>query len=500
MKKQIAILCTNMRLALIGTMAVAIMASVATGWMKGDHRAGKRPEPTLKIDNQPLKRDGNMTVSFAPVIQNVAPSVVKVFTSTEAKSPEHRRGSTLQQFFGERFRGFEFPDMPTPKPKSGLGSGVIVSPEGYILTNNHVIDGADTVKVVLSPGNEEYTAEVVGVDPKSDVAVLKIDADDLQPIELGDSDQILVGDLVLAIGNPFGVGQTVTMGMVSAKGRAHMGLDYEDFIQTDAAINPGNSGGALVDAEGRLIGVNTAILSQSGGNLGIGFAIPINLARSVMESLIDHGHVVRGYLGVNIQDVQPAMAAHFGLDENTGALIADVVPDSPAEAAGLKAGDVVVEFNGKMIKDSRHLKLVVGQSAPNQGYDLEINRGGKLTSMQVSLDELSDNGPQWANRSSLKKDSYWPSDMKLEGLTPDLRRQYQIPSRIDGILVTGVKQGGAAWQAGIRPGAVIREVNQLPVDSLDDLDGIQWGESETLVRIWHQGGSTYRVIQKNPLG
>jgi serine protease Do len=405
MKKQIAILCTNMRLALIGTMTVAIMASVATGWMKGDHRAGKRPEPTLKIDDQPLKRDGNMTVSFAPVIQNVAPSVVKVFTSTEAKSPEHRRGSTLQQFFGERFRGFEFPDMPNSKPKSGLGSGVIVSPEGYILTNNHVIDGADTVKVVLSPGNEEYTAEVVGVDPKSDVAVLKIDADDLQPIELGDSDQILVGDLVLAIGNPFGVGQTVTMGMVSAKGRAHMGLDYEDFIQTDAAINPGNSGGALVDAEGRLIGVNTAILSQSGGNLGIGFAIPINLARSVMESLIDHGHVVRGYLGVNIQDVQPSMAAHFGLDENTGALIADVVPDSPAEAAGLKAGDVVVEFNGKMIKDSRHLKLVVGQSAPNQGYDLEINRGGKLTSMQVSLDELSDNGPQWANRSSRKKNS-----------------------------------------------------------------------------------------------
>ena len=257
-----------------------------------------------------------------------------------------------------------------------------------------------------------------------------------------------------------------------------MGLDYEDFIQTDAAINPGNSGGALVDAEGRLIGVNTAILSQSGGNLGIGFAIPVNLARSVMESLINHGHVVRGYLGVNIQDVQPAMASHFGMEGSTGALIADVVPGSPADAAGLQAGDVVVEFGGKKIKDSRHLKLVVGQSAPNQGYGLEINRGGELTAIEVSLDELSDKGSQWASQSGRNAESYWPGDMQLEELTPELRRQFQIPSRIKGILVSGVKQGGAAWQAGVRPGAVIREINQLPVASLADMDGMQLGEGE----------------------
>lgn len=500
MKKQIAVLCNSMRFALIGTMTIAILASVATGWMKGDGRAGAHPEPTLKIDNQPLKREGSMTVSFAPVIQKVAPSVVKVFTSTEAKPNASRRGPGLEQFFGEKFRGFEFPDMQGSKPKSGLGSGVIVSPEGYILTNNHVIEGANTVKVVLSPGNEEYAAAVVGVDPKSDVAVLKIDALDLQPIELGNSDQILVGDLVLAIGNPFGVGQTVTMGMVSAKGRSNMGLDYEDFIQTDAAINPGNSGGALVDAEGRLIGVNTAILSQSGGNLGIGFAIPVNLARSVMESLINHGHVVRGYLGVNIQDVQPAMASHFGMEGSTGALIADVVPGSPADAAGLQAGDVVVEFGGKKIKDSRHLKLVVGQSAPNQGYGLEINRGGELTAIEVSLDELSDKGSQWASQSGRNAESYWPGDMQLEELTPELRRQFQIPSRIKGILVSGVKQGRAAWQAGVRPGAVIREINQLPVASLADLDGMQLGDGESLVRIWYKGASNYRVIRSEPLG
>lgn len=500
MKKQIAVLCNSMRFALITTMTVAILASVATGWMKGDRRAGAHPEPTLKIDNQPLKREGSTTVSFAPVIQRVAPSVVKVFTSTEAKPNASRRGSGLEQFFGDQFRGFEIPDMQGPKSKSGLGSGVIVSPEGYILTNNHVIDGADTVKVVLSPGNEEYVATVVGVDPKSDVAVLKIDAPDLPSIELGNSDQALVGDLVLAIGNPFGVGQTVTMGMVSAKGRANMGLDYEDFIQTDAAINPGNSGGALVDAEGRLIGVNTAILSQSGGNLGIGFAIPVNLARSVMESLINHGRVVRGYLGVNIQDIQPAMASHFGMDGSAGALIADVVPGSPADAAGLEAGDVVVEFSGKKIKDSRHMKLLVGQSAPNQGYDLEINRGGEVTTIEVSLDELSDKSSQWASSSSRDAESYWPGDMQLEELTPDLRRQFQIPSRIKGVLVSGVKQGGAAWQAGIRPGAVIREINQLPVASLADLDGMRLGDEESLVRIWYKGSSNYRVIRSKPLG
>jgi len=500
MKKQIAVLCNSMRFALMGTMTVAILASVATGWMKGNRRAGAYPEPTLKIDNQPLKREGSMTVSFAPVIQKVAPSVVKVFTSTEAKPNASRRGPGLEQFFGEKFRGFEFPDMQGSKPKSGLGSGVIVSPEGYILTNNHVIEGADTVKVVLSPGNEEYTAEVVGVDPKSDVAVLKIGALDLQPIELGDSDQALVGDLVLAIGNPFGVGQTVTMGMVSAKGRANMGLDYEDFIQTDAAINPGNSGGALVDAEGRLIGVNTAILSQSGGNLGIGFAIPVNLARSVMESLINHGHVVRGYLGVNIQDVQPAMASHFGMDGSAGALIADVVPGSPADAAGLQAGDVVVEFGGKKIKDSRHMKLLVGQSAPNQGYGLEIKRGGELTTIEVSLDELNDKGPQWASQSSRNAESYWSGDMQLEDLTPDLRRQFQIPSRIKGILVSGVKQGGAAWQAGVRPGAVICEINQSAVDSMADLGSMQIVEGESLVRIWYKGASIYRVIRSEPMG
>ncbi len=501
MKQTIAKLCSNMRLALIGTMAVAIVASAANGWMKGNASGKNRPEATLKINDQPLQRDGNMTVSFAPVIQEVAPSVVKVFTSSEVKSSGRRRGSGLEQFFGNRFRGFEFPEMPESKPRSGLGSGVIVSPEGYILTNNHVIDGADSVKVVLSPGNEEYTAEVVGVDPKSDVAVLKIEAEDLQPIELGDSDQIMVGDLVLAIGNPFGVGQTVTMGMVSAKGRAHMGLDYEDFIQTDAAINPGNSGGALVDAQGRLIGVNTAILSQSGGNLGIGFAIPVNLARSVMESLIDHGHVVRGYLGVNIQDVKPALASHFGLEENSGALIADVVPDSPAEAAGLEAGDVVIEFDGKKIKDSRHLKLVVGQSSPNQGYDVEISRGGKRTSIEVSLDELTDEGPKWAHSSSRSGDhSYWPTDMKLENLTPELRRQYQIPSRIEGLLVTAVQEGGSAWRAGIRPGAVINEVNQMPVYSLNELENLQVNGADTLVRIWYRGGSTYLVIQNEPIG
>ena len=500
MKKTIAIICSRARLGLLGALMVAVAASAATGWMKDFKGSGNRPKATLNINDKPLERDGRMSVSFAPVIQDVSPSVVTISTTTEVKTRNGWNNNGWEQFFGRNFPGFRFPDMPESESRSGLGSGVVVSPEGYILTNNHVIEGSDEIKVILSPDNEEHIAEVVGVDPKSDVAVLKIDADGLRPIELGDSDQILVGDIVLALGNPFGVGQTVTMGMVSAKGRAHMGLDYEDFIQTDAAINPGNSGGALVDAEGRLVGINTAILSRSGGNVGIGFAIPVNLARSVMESLIDHGQVVRGFLGVNIQDVNPTMARYFDLENNSGAVIADVVNDSPAEASGLKAGDVVVTFDGKKVKDSRHLKLMVGQSIPEKEYPVEIVREGKVKELAVSLGTLDADAPRWASRSSKYSNQDWPTDMRLSELTPELRREYQVPSRVDGLLVTGVKQGEEAWTAGIRPGAVIQEVNRIPVDSLKDLGSVKFEEDGVLVRVWMEGNFFYRVLKDRSMG
>src|SRR5208282_3939411 len=294
----------------------------------------------------------------------VTPGVVKVVVTTKSSTVSAPQWFGFNDPFWRRFFGDQFGrQMPngqfnTPR-QHGLGSGVIVTKDGYILTNNHVVEHADEVKVTLQDGRE-FTAKVVGRDPKSDVAVIKIDAKDLPALPMADSDKVQVGDIVLAVGNPFGVGQTVTTGIVSATGRGNLGIeDYEDFIQTDAAINPGNSGGALVDVEGRLIGINTAIYSRSGGNMGIGFAIPSDLARNVMDSLIQYGHVTRGYLGVMIQDVTPALAKEFKLKDTTGALIGDVVPKGPADKAGLKEGDVVLDYDGKKVTDSRHLKLTV---------------------------------------------------------------------------------------------------------------------------------------------
>jgi serine protease Do len=299
----------------------------------------------------------------------------------------------MRRFFGAPTlgprRGFNLPPLNMP-PQQGIGSGVIVPQDGYILTNNHVIDNADEVRVVMNDGRE-YTAKVVGRDPKSDVAVIKIEGkDDLPTVPLADSEKVEVGDVVLAVGNPFGIGQTVTKGIVSATGRGGaVGLDYEDFIQTDAAINPGNSGGALVDVDGRLIGINTAILSRSGGNQGIGFAIPVNLAHDVMESLVTDGVVTRGFLGVMIQDLTPALAEQFNVEEGTrGAVVGDVTPKSPADKAGLKSGDVIVDFNGKKVRDSRHLKLEVARTKPGESVPLKVIRDGKTKELTVTVKEL----------------------------------------------------------------------------------------------------------------
>ncbi|HEY5910864.1 MAG TPA: trypsin-like peptidase domain-containing protein, partial [Verrucomicrobiae bacterium] len=279
------------------------------------------------VDERPITREVGGRTSFAPVVKKVTPGVVKVFTTTKVHNmayngPSQDMDDLFRRFFGEQIPNGRMPRRQMEIPRQqGIGSGVIVTKNGYILTNNHVVDGADEVKVALQDGRE-FTAKVIGRDPKSDVAVIKVDAKDLPAVGMADSDKVEVGDVVLAIGNPFGIGQTVTTGIVSATGRGGtVGLDYEDFIQTDAAINPGNSGGALVDAEGRLIGINTAILSRSGGNQGIGFAIPVNLARDVMDSLVKDGHVTRGYLGVMIQDVTPSLAKEFKLKDNKGALV-----------------------------------------------------------------------------------------------------------------------------------------------------------------------------------
>ena len=353
----------NTRQLVLGMGAAILVGGSA---LAIDHMAGtKSKDPAqakVEVDETPLPRQAGPYTSFAPVVKKVAPGVVKVVVTSKASRVNMPEGFGFNDPFWRHFFGDQFgngtPNRQFKAPRQqGLGSGVIVTKDGYILTNNHVVDGAQDVKVTLQDGRE-FTAKIIGRDPKSDVAVIKIDAKDLPVVPMADSDKVQVGDVVLAVGNPFGVGQTVTTGIVSATGRGNLGIeDYEDFIQTDAAINPGNSGGALVDVEGRLIGINTAIYSRSGGNQGIGFAIPSDLARDVMGSLISDGKVTRGYLGVMIQDVTPALAKEFKLKDNTGALVGDVVPKGPADKAGLKDGDVVLECNGKAISDSRRLRL-----------------------------------------------------------------------------------------------------------------------------------------------
>ena len=505
------------RLALLATVVLLAGAGAFFNQKASAREDGKARELKLEVDTQPVKRDTQLRASFANVIKQVSPSVVSISTTTKPRRVEGGpgfgggSGSALPPFFREFFgEGAPGPgsgrSWMTPR-QNGLGSGVILTKDGYLLTNNHVIDGADVIKVALNPDGKEYEAKIVGRDPKSDLAVLKIEAEGLTPLLLGDSDQVEVGDVVLAIGNPFGVGQSVTMGIVGATSRAvfgrQSGLEYEDFIQTDAAINPGNSGGALVDSQGRLVGVNTAIVSRGGGNNGVGFAVPANLARSVMENIVEHGRVIRGFLGVNIQDVTPGLATEFGLKEPSGALVAEVTPRSPAEKSGLKSGDVITQFDGREIKDSRHLKLLVGQSQPDHEIDVAVLREGKPRKFQVVLKELTDERAS----SGLRRGgpNQGPADVGgLQGvlvgdLTPQSRQQLGIPRDVQGAVVNDVDEDSAAWEAGLRPGDLIREINRQPIrDAEGAIEAAQDLENaRILLKVWRDGGNRFVVVDES---
>ena len=467
--------------------------------------AGSAATPKLKIDSTPLATDTRPSFTFRPIYEKVSRSVVNIYSTKTVRDNLNLSPLFEDPLFRQFFGGGQFQNVPRERREQALGSGVIVSEDGYILTNNHVVDGADEIKVALADNLTKYDAKVVGTDPQTDIAVVKVEAKELPAIAITDSDNLGVGDVVLAIGNPFGVGQTVTMGIVSAKGRAGMGIvDYEDFIQTDASINPGNSGGALVDTGGRLVGINTAILSRTGGNQGVGFAVPMNLARSVMEQLIEKGKVTRGYLGVMIQPVTPELAKEFKLSDNRGALVGDVTKDSPAEKAGLKDGDVVVQFNGKKVTDSRHLRLMVSQAAPGTKVELKVLRDGEEKSFHVKLGELPSEG--------LAKADGRPGGMRrsrgadaLDGVTVDdlgarTREQFNIPSGVRGAVVTEVDGSSAAAAAGLRPGDVILEINRQRITSADE--AVKRSEevkgNQVLLRIWSGGGSRYLVVEAGP--
>ena len=454
------------------------------------------PPATLKLDASALDRDVRSGNSYSAVVKKVTPSVVNIYSTKTVKASRFHQffdDPMFDQFFNRR----SAPGRRSPRDfkEQGLGSGVIVTADGYILTNNHVVDGADEdgVKVALGDGKQKLPARVVGADPQTDIAVLKVEAKDLPAITIADSDKLEVGDVVLAIGNPFNVGQTVTMGIVSALGRGGFGITaYEDFIQTDAAINPGNSGGALVDARGRLIGINQSIVSGTGGNMGVGFAVPINQAKFVMDRLVNDGKVTRGYLGVMIQEVTPELASAFKLSDTSGALVGGVSPNTPAAEAGLKERDVITEINGRKAVDSRHLRLMISENPPGSKIALTVLRDGRERTVTAKLAEMPGEDELVGGASDLSERTTHDGleGVEVGDLDAQSRRQFSVPNRIRGALVTNVAQDSNAYEAGLRPGSVIQEMDRQPVENADDAVALsKKAKGDHLVlRVWSSDG------------
>jgi len=474
-------------------------------------RAGvvRVPEPTVlgaeKINVQTAKNAapvslGDFRNGFASVLGPALPAVVNISSTKIVKSqrnvPDFFNDPMFRQFFGNQPPP-GMPQGPESEREFGLGSGVIVNADGYILTNSHVVSGASDVEV-FTPDQKKYKAKIVGTDAPTDVAVLKIEATGLPTLVLGDSSTLKVGDIVFAIGQPFGIGETATMGIVSATGRGLGGAieRYEDFIQTDAAINPGNSGGALIDLRGNLIGINTAILSGNGegGNEGIGFAIPINMARNVMDQIIAHGKVIRGFLGVTIQSVDPDMAKAFGLSRGGGALVGDVSPDSPAAKAGVQRGDIVLELNGQEIKGPQDLSVRVSQAAPGSVAHLKIFRNGQAKDVDVTLGEF----PEKVGAAGAQPGESGPAGLKgiqVQNLTAEIARQLQLPPSTQGVVVSEVDPSSAAAAAGLQRGDVIQEVNRKAVHNVDQYREALAGAAEkTVLLLVNRAGTTHYLI------
>ncbi len=404
------------------------------------------------------------------------PSVVNISTTRVIKTREEGQFDLFDDPFFRRFFGDQFPHPNVPKEhkEQSLGSGVIVSEDGYIVTNNHVIEKAQEIKVLLS-NKKDYKAKLIGADPKTDIAVIKIDAKGLAALPWGDSTKLKVGEIVFAIGNPFALNETVTMGVISAVGRANVGIaDYEDFIQTDAAINPGNSGGALINTRGELIGINTAILSRTGGYQGIGFAVPSSMARQVMDSLMKYKKVVRGWLGVSIQEVTSDLAEEFGVKDLKGALVSSVMKGSPAEKAGIKQGDVILQFNGKVVEDTGHLRNMVSQTPIGTTVKVRLLRQKKEFDVAVVIAELpkkiaeASTDEEKSGEEHDEQESGVLSGLVVRQLTPDLARRFGYDENEKGIVVVRVDGGSRIFEAGVRPGDIILQINQKNISTLDE--------------------------------
>jgi len=467
------------------------------------------PEPDSQVLVRPVATapqppvSGGGAKSFVEIAKMVRPAVVNIAATRSGKSGEGPLSSPFDDPFFRRFFGDEFfrRDQPHRERKErGQGSGVIVDASGLIITNNHVVNKADEIRVILSD-KREFKGKLIGTDTKTDIAVVKIEGTGLSTIAFADSDQLEVGEFVLAVGSPFGLTQSVTMGIVSAVGRASMGIaEYEDFIQTDAAINPGNSGGALVNVRGELVGINTAIFSQSGGNMGIGFAVPSNLARSIMDQLAKTGKVVRGWLGVAIQELTPELATQFGISDTKGVLVSDVMDDSPAKKAGFERADVITEYDGKPMDTPTHLRNAVAQTPIGRKVAIKVIRDKKPKTIEVTIAEQpksigqsgsEDNGESTAPTGVL-------SDLDVRELNEELAARYGIKTTERGVVVVRVKPGSTADEMGVREGDIILEVNRKPVSSIKSYERAVSGlakDQAVLLLLKRKGQTLYLTLR-----
>lgn len=483
-------------LLVIGVCLLAAFSNSRVSYAKHDV-----PSETVQ---QALIHAESLSDAFQYVAEAVRPSVVSIRTVQQTglgmrSSPQIP--NDLRRFFGndDRFEKFffEFGAPNGQRKQQGLGSGVIISTDGYVLTNNHVVGRSEEVTVTLADGRA-FAAKVVGTDKKTDLAVLQINASDLTAVPLGDSDTVNVGEWILAIGSPFNYHQTVTAGIVSAKGRTVGVADYEDFIQTDAAINPGNSGGPLVNLRGEVIGINTAIASRSGGFNGLGFSIPSNMVRTITNAIVKHGRVQRGKLGVVVQNLNDELAKSFQFDAGDGVLIGDVQPGSPAEQAGLLAGDIVTRLNDSPVKHVNALRNLVASMVPGTHVALTIHRNGNPLTLQLVLDELEDHPLPTIQQ---EKESSDPLGLNLETLTPEHSRQLQMDPHLQGVIVTDIIPGGIADQASLHRGDLIVSVENQPVHSIDDFWKVMKThdlEQGVRLRVVTDGVGRFAVLQSNP--
>ncbi|MDP1947243.1 MAG: DegQ family serine endoprotease [Nitrospirota bacterium] len=442
---------------------------------------------------------------FTEVAKAVTPAVVNITTVTVEKVSDSRGmpdelRERMEEFFGgpggpSGPRGFRGPQGPGERREhrgGGQGSGVIVSPDGYILTNNHVIEGARTVTITL-PDKREFTGKVIGADPKTDLAVVKIEGQNLPTVSWGDATKLQVGEYVLAVGNPFGLNSTVTLGIVSALGRGHMGItQYEDFIQTDAAINPGNSGGALVNTKSELVGINTAIFSQSGGYQGVGFAVPTSMSKPIYESLVKNGKVVRGFLGVSIQDLNQELAKSFSLKDAKGALVSDVKDDGPAGQAGLKQGDIITAYQGAPVEDAVSLQRQVTKTAVGTKVTIRVIRDGHEKDVTVTIGEQPDSAK--IAKAETGETDYAFAGVAVQDLDRETAKELGVKGKAQGVVVTAVEPESSAEKAGVMRGDVIREINRQPVKSVKEFEkvssGLKKGEN-VLILIDRRGNALF---------